>query len=109
MFSGDSTSDTQGCRSRTMAADPSLDALSTTHTSASPASAHGCSERRQRSSRSRVFQDTTATTTAARSEEHTSELQSRQYLVCRLLLEKKKKNSLTIISTPSSTKPITIT
>src|SRR3712207_8871549 len=26
----------------------------------------------------------------ARSEEHTSELQSRQYLVCRLLLEKKK-------------------
>src|SRR3712207_8100588 len=31
----------------------------------------------------------------ARSEEHTSELQSRQYLVCRLLLEKKKKISLT--------------
>src|SRR3712207_8664903 len=30
---------------------------------------------------------------AARSEEHTSELQSRQYLVCRLLLEKKKKIS----------------
>src|SRR3712207_7424550 len=29
-----------------------------------------------------------------RSEEHTSELQSRQYLVCRLLLEKKKKNQL---------------
>src|SRR3712207_7256241 len=28
---------------------------------------------------------------AARSEEHTFELQSRQYLVCRLLLEKKKK------------------
>src|SRR3712207_7731074 len=28
---------------------------------------------------------------ALRSEEHTSELQSRQYLVCRLLLEKKKK------------------
>src|SRR3712207_9013032 len=27
---------------------------------------------------------------AGRSEEHTSELQSRQYLVCRLLLEKKK-------------------
>src|SRR3712207_7204191 len=30
----------------------------------------------------------------ARSEEHTSELQSRQYLVCRLLLEKKKKNQI---------------
>src|SRR5947209_12574866 len=29
---------------------------------------------------------------SARSEEHTSELQSRQYLVCRLLLEKKKTN-----------------
>src|SRR3712207_8721968 len=28
-----------------------------------------------------------------RSEEHTSELQSRQYLVCRLLLEKKKKSA----------------
>src|SRR3712207_8572531 len=34
----------------------------------------------------------------ARSEEHTSELQSRQYLVCRLLLEKKTQhNSLLII------------
>src|SRR3712207_7355454 len=33
-----------------------------------------------------------------RSEEHTSELQSRQYLVCRLLLEKKK-NALQFIST----------
>src|SRR5258707_10120343 len=31
---------------------------------------------------------------AERSEEHTSELQSRQYLVCRLLLEKKKKISI---------------
>src|SRR6476620_2281404 len=29
---------------------------------------------------------------SVRSEEHTSELQSRQYLVCRLLLEKKNKN-----------------
>src|SRR3712207_7452952 len=32
----------------------------------------------------------TSPATSARSEEHTSELQSRQYLVCRLLLEKKK-------------------
>src|SRR3712207_8611127 len=31
-----------------------------------------------------------------RSEEHTSELQSRQYLVCRLLLEKKKINTNTL-------------
>src|SRR3712207_7891777 len=35
---------------------------------------------------------TSAHTTDPRSEEHTSELQSRQYLVCRLLLEKKKKH-----------------
>src|SRR3712207_8956461 len=34
------------------------------------------------------------TTPQLRSEEHTSELQSRQYLVCRLLLEKKKKKVL---------------
>src|SRR5258707_4076776 len=33
---------------------------------------------------------TRAASKRARSEEHTSELQSRQYLVCRLLLEKKK-------------------
>src|SRR3712207_8872678 len=32
--------------------------------------------------------------TYSRSEEHTSELQSRQYLVCRLLLEKKKNTSI---------------
>src|SRR5258707_6523424 len=31
-----------------------------------------------------------------RSEEHTSELQSRQYLACRLLLEKKKKQSIVL-------------
>src|SRR3712207_7096685 len=35
---------------------------------------------------------------AHRSEEHTSELQSRQYLVCRLLLEKKKKRLITYTS-----------
>src|SRR3712207_8103073 len=39
----------------------------------------------------------------ARSEEHTSELQSRQYLVCRLLLEKKHK------SRASSRRPFTVT
>src|SRR3712207_2079696 len=41
-----------------------------------------------------------------RSEEHTSELQSRQYLVCRLLLEKKKKrNSLTLMTLGSHDDP----
>src|SRR3712207_7018468 len=36
---------------------------------------------------------------ARRSEEHTSELQLRQYLVCRLLLEKKKTNSTIYVPT----------
>src|SRR3712207_7629817 len=36
---------------------------------------------------------------SARSEEHTSELQSRQYLVCRLLLEKKKTEYIHILLT----------
>src|SRR3712207_9432025 len=36
----------------------------------------------------------TRSTCLVRSEEHTSELQSRQYLVCRLLLEKKNKATL---------------
>src|SRR3712207_8336851 len=39
---------------------------------------------------------------AARSEEHTSELQSRQYLVCRLLLEKKKKIKYIVVLIISS-------
>src|SRR2546422_4570689 len=42
---------------------------------------------------------------ADRSEEHTSELQSRLHLVCRLLLEKKKKN---IKSTTMSKRPETV-
>src|SRR2546422_4360958 len=37
-----------------------------------------------------------------RSEEHTSELQSRLHLVCRLLLEKKKKKGNTVIKSKSS-------
>src|SRR3712207_7875400 len=49
-----------------------------------------------RGSKSKIEDELQATVTsfaypyAFRSEEHTSELQSRQYLVCRLLLEKKK-------------------
>src|SRR5215203_7436137 len=39
-----------------------------------------------------------------RSEEHTSELQSRQYLVCRLLLEKKKKKNTTPLPQKKKTK-----
>src|SRR5215203_6657281 len=44
-----------------------------------------------------------------RSEEHTSELQSRQYLVCRLLLEKKKKKIHNNISTYTKQQDITNT
>src|SRR3712207_7460027 len=44
----------------------------------------GLARARRRQARGRVV----------RSEEHTSELQSRQYLVCRLLLEKKQRASL---------------
>src|SRR3712207_7242739 len=40
---------------------------------------------------------------SVRSEEHTSELQSRQYLVCRLLLEKKKNSLSPYISLTLST------
>src|SRR3712207_8565447 len=52
---------------------------------------HACGERRERSepSRGRVH-GLCSPLEGFRSEEHTSELQSRQYLVCRLLLEKKK-------------------
>src|SRR3712207_8854329 len=39
-----------------------------------------------------------------RSEEHTSELQSRQYLVCRLLLEKKKNTSNQYYTDPTTTR-----
>src|SRR2546430_5747575 len=45
--------------------------------------------------RSRAWVMTRRMTHTARSEEHTSELQSQSNLVCRLLLEKKKKANLT--------------
>src|SRR3712207_8936740 len=41
---------------------------------------------------------------SSRSEEHTSELQSRQYLVCRLLLEKKKQPPLPHSLSPATTR-----
>src|SRR3712207_7874043 len=43
----------------------------------------------------RFYPDTHSERDRLRSEEHTSELQSRQYLVCRLLLEKKKTTIMT--------------
>src|SRR3712207_8109906 len=47
--------------------------------------------------RHRVRHGSSTVSTVGRSEEHTSELQSRQYLVCRLLLEKKKNKPALII------------
>src|SRR5438445_3689373 len=44
-----------------------------------------------------------------RSEEHTSELQSRQYLVCRLLLEKKKKHKYQERPDDEASKPTALT
>src|SRR2546429_5062816 len=43
------------------------------------------------------FPRNTVTTSARRSEEHTSELQSRLHLVCRLLLEKKKQDKRRVV------------
>src|SRR2546427_1990188 len=55
------------------------------------------------SRRRRVFAHAAPIGPRPRSEEHTSELQSQSNLVCRLLLEKKKKNepSKTLLSRPS--------
>src|SRR3712207_7751295 len=55
-----------------------------------PASSLDGSSRAERAASARAGGGTMAE--SRRSEEHTSELQSRQYLVCRLLLEKKKNN-----------------
>src|SRR5436309_7010832 len=83
-----------GCRSATPAAvAPSIEAWSTFGLS--------CGERRADNVPSGLFQWTCRSDhrgiplgTLSRSEEHTSELQSRENLVCRLLLEKKKKISI---------------
>src|SRR3712207_7600139 len=70
---------------------------------ASPATARGRGERERSAAADReASADTTRSAPAThrrtrrscRSEEHTSELQSRQYLVCRLLLEKKKNHPI---------------
>src|SRR3712207_8228639 len=49
---------------------------------------------RRRDVHDQLRREVLAPALAGRSEEHTSELQSRQYLVCRLLLEKKKNTIL---------------
>src|SRR5205809_3265042 len=57
--------------------------------------------RRRRCSSSACRYSASATACRPRSEEHTSELQSRLHLVCRLLLEKKKKKKMIQKMTPS--------
>src|SRR2546425_3976260 len=52
-------------------------------------------------------QDQPSTSIYLRSEEHTSELQSLAYLVCRLLLEKKKKRKLHPLTLPTHSRSST--
>src|SRR3712207_8375429 len=68
----------------------------------STSSTRACSARRGNSAATPRASPSGGTT--PRSEEHTSELQSRQYLVCRLLLEKKKTHYLFYL-TPIYTTP----
>src|SRR3712207_9438262 len=59
--------------------------------STAASSSASCTEVARSAAVARAAAAAFATGVAPRSEEHTSELQSRQYLVCRLLLEKNKK------------------
>src|SRR3712207_7859789 len=56
-----------------------------------PGGTSGCRRMPSFAGAGRPLSNPTAESANQRSEEHTSELQSRQYLVCRLLLEKNKK------------------
>src|SRR2546430_3693378 len=71
---------------------PYTSSVETCTTGPTPASRHACRS--------------TCTPVTLRSEEHTSELQSQSNLVCRLLLEKKKKNDtqLTIVTSSLSSR-----
>src|SRR2546430_16396516 len=64
-----------------------------------PAAHDGAGHARRTNQRSRLLRVHRAEPVRVRSEEHTSELQSQSNLVCRLLLEKKKKkpNNITLI------------
>src|SRR3712207_7517866 len=79
---------------------PATDAPATTAVTSAPATTAAAPT----SDSSATGTDSSAAATApadapVRSEEHTSELQSRQYLVCRLLLEKKNTSSrFTVLS-----------
>src|SRR3712207_7611373 len=79
-------------RSRPPAAEKYVSVCSRIPRSSAPWARAAASERSE--SGSRAFSSTLRRGCTSRSEEHTSELQSRQYLVCRLLLEKKKQTTL---------------
>src|SRR5437867_7852250 len=83
-------------RSRIRAALPSGSLRSAPDVNGWPAVGAGALELRRRASRSRQ----------ARSEEHTSELQSPYDLVCRLLLEKKKTTTSSPLNSISSSSPL---
>src|SRR3712207_6903295 len=78
---------------RRRARDPKRSAMLDSRSSASPSQATSSmtvsTDGRSRASRNKAAASRSALP-PGRSEEHTSELQSRQYLVCRLLLEKKQ-------------------
>src|SRR3712207_6952810 len=65
----------------------------------SPRRTSGRKRRARSSSSSGRVASARITACRPRSEEHTSELQSRQYLVCRLLLEKKKPTNNNLLTT----------
>src|SRR3712207_8965475 len=86
----------------TLSLHDALPILSASHGSPSGRRRQCCAAASGYSSRIRSTQELQRPLPSARSEEHTSELQSRQYLVCRLLLEKKKNltNYLSFSPTP---------
>src|SRR3712207_7474016 len=78
LFRSDGAGRPAACRCRMSGAEPSIEALPTGVKTTMPGVVAMSGKR----------------LAELRSEEHTSELQSRQYLVCRLLLEKKKKTRI---------------
>src|SRR3712207_7881593 len=72
---------------------PEMDARHVAHRRADGAGPAARQRRRRHARLPRLLEDLRHGRGRSRSEEHTSELQSRQYLVCRLLLEKKKKTT----------------
>src|SRR5437762_4735160 len=71
--------------------------LKAEHGGVTPSEGRTVADRRRRRQRPRQ-RDGGSTVDGRRSEEHTSELQSPMYLVCRLLLEKKKNTTVAVVN-----------